>query len=176
MLATINFRQWIEDHRHLLKPPVGNAQIWENTDFIVTIVGGPNQRTDFHDDPFEEFFYQIEGNMILRTVQEGKIVDVPIRQGDIFLLPPHVRHSPQRPEAGSIGLVIERRRPEGDLDAVEWYCENCASLVYRGEVQLKSIVQDLPPIFERFYGDVALRTCKTCRTIHPGKAALPKQA
>ena len=175
MLATINFKQWIDEHRHLLKPPVGNAQIWENTDFVVTIVGGPNQRTDFHDDPFEEFFYQIEGNMILRTIQDGTIVDVPIREGEIFLLPPHVRHSPQRPEAGSIGLVIERRRPEGDIDAIEWYCFNCASLVYRGEVQLKSLVNDLPPIFERFYGDATLRTCQACGTVHPGKAALPKQ-
>jgi len=176
MLATIDFQQWIEDHRHLLKPPVGNAQIWEDTDFIVTIVGGPNQRTDFHDDPFEEFFYQIEGNMILRTIQDGKIVDVPIRQGHIFLLPPHVRHSPQRPEAGSIGLVIERRRPEGDKDAIEWYCPNCVSLVHRAEVQLTSIVKDLPPIFEQFYGSEALRTCKTCGTVHPGKAAAPKNA
>lgn len=171
MLATINFKQWIDEHRHLLKPPVGNAQIWENTDFIVTIVGGPNQRTDFHDDPFEEFFYQIEGNMILRTIQDGAIVDVPIREGEIFLLPPHVRHSPQRPEAGSIGLVIERRRPEGDIDAIEWYCPNCVALVHRAEVQLKSIVRDLPPIFERFYGDAALRTCRTCGTVHPGKGA-----
>lgn len=175
MLATINFKQWIDEHRHLLKPPVGNAQIWEQTDFIVTVVGGPNQRTDFHDDPFEEFFYQIEGNMILRTIQDGKIVDIPIREGEIFLLPPHVRHSPQRPEAGSIGLVIERRRPEGDIDAIEWYCATCATLVHRAEVQLKSIVRDLPPIFERFYGDAALRTCKTCGTVHPGKPTPPTQ-
>lgn len=175
MLATINFKQWIDEHRHLLKPPVGNAQIWEQTDFIVTVVGGPNQRTDFHDDPFEEFFYQIEGNMILRTIQDGKIVDIPIREGEIFLLPPHVRHSPQRPEAGSIGLVIERRRPEGDIDAIEWYCPTCATLVHRAEVQLKSIVRDLPPIFERFYGDAALRTCKACGAVHPGKPAPPTQ-
>ncbi len=174
MLLPIDFPKWIEEHKHLLKPPVGNQQVWQDTDFIVTIVGGPNQRTDFHDDPYEEFFYQLKGNMVLRTIQDGAIVDVPIREGNIFLLPPHVRHSPQRPEAGSIGLVIERRRPEGALDAVEWYCPQCHGLVHRVEVQLKSIVKDLPPLFETFYGSESLRTCRTCGTVHPGKSAVPK--
>ena len=174
MLATINFKQWIEEHRHLLKPPVGNAQIWQDKDFIVTVVGGPNQRNDYHDDPFEEFFYQITGNMILKTIQDGKMVDVPIREGDIFLLPPHVRHSPQRPEVGSIGLVIERSRPEGDKDAFEWYCPTCEALVYRIEVQLKSIVKDLPPLYQQFYDSEKLRTCPKCGALHPGKPAAPK--
>jgi 3-hydroxyanthranilate 3,4-dioxygenase len=109
--------------------------------------------------------------MVLRTIQDGAIVDVPIPEGHIFLLPPHVRHSPQRPEEGSIGLVIERRRPEGALDAVEWYCLQCHALVHRVEVQLKSIVKDLPPLFEAFYASESLRTCGTCGTIHPGKLA-----
>ena len=173
MLLPIDFPKWIEEHKHLLKPPVGNQQIWQDTDFIVTIVGGPNQRTDFHDDPYEEFFYQLKGNMVLRTIQDGAIVDIPIREGHIFLLPPHVRHSPQRPEEGSIGLVIERRRPEGALDAVEWYCQQCHGLVHRVEVQLKSIVKDLPPLFDAFYGSEMLRTCRTCGTVHPGKSAAP---
>ncbi|MFN8059867.1 MAG: 3-hydroxyanthranilate 3,4-dioxygenase [Vicinamibacterales bacterium] len=173
MLPPINFPQWIEEHRHLLRPPVGNQQIWRDTDFIVTIVGGPNQRTDYHDDPFEEFFYQLEGNMVLRTMQDGTVVDIPIREGHIFLLPPHVRHSPQRPEPGSVGLVIERSRPDGDRDGFEWYCLQCHTLVHRVEVQLKSIVEDLPPLFERFYRDASLRTCPACRAVHPGKAAAP---
>lgn len=165
-----NFHKWIEKHRDLLKPPVGNAQIWQDSDLIVTIVGGPNARTDYHVDPCEEFFYQIEGDMNLRLWKDGKPQDLPIREGDIFLLPPGVPHSPQRPVAGSIGLVIERQRPAGMLDAFQWYCGDCGEIVHRVEVQLKSIVADLPPLFAQFYDSEDLRTCRNCGTLHPGKA------
>lgn len=164
-----NFNRWIDEHQHLLKPPVGNAQIWQDTDFIVTVVGGPNQRTDYHDDPLEEFFYQLRGNMVLRLHEDGRPRDVPIRAGEIFLLPPHVRHSPQRPEPGSVGLVIERQRPPGLLDGFEWFCPLCNARLHRIEVQLQSIVKDLPPLFERFYADTQKRTCQSCGTVHPGK-------
>ena len=169
MLAPIDFPRWLEEHRHLLKPPVGNQQVWEDADFIVTVVGGPNQRTDFHDDPYEEFFWQFKGNAWLNTMENGKPGRVELKEGAIFLLPPHVRHSPQRPEPGSLCLVIERRRPEGVVDAFEWYCPNCSALVHRVEVQLKSIVRDLPPLFEAFYASGDLRSCKACGTVHPGK-------
>jgi 3-hydroxyanthranilate 3,4-dioxygenase len=173
MRAPFNFQRWIDEHRDQLKPPVGNAQIWEDTDFIVTVVGGPNQRTDYHDDPLEEFFFQLQGNMVLRLMEDGRPRDMPIREGDIFLLPAHVRHSPQRPEPGSVGLVIEYKRPEGALDGFEWYCLDCHARVHRIEVQLKSIVRDLPPLFAQFYGDASLRKCPACGVVHPGKAALP---
>ena len=169
MLPPINFPQWIAEHQHLLKPPVGNQQIWLDTDFIVTVVGGPNQRTDFHDDPYEEFFYQFRGNAYLNTMQDGRPGRVELKEGAMFLLPPHVRHSPQRPEAGSLCIVIERSRPEGALDGFEWYCPACQALIHRAEVQLKSIVRDLPPLFGAFYGDLAARTCRQCGTVHPGK-------
>jgi len=164
-----NFQTWIEEHRHLLKPPVGNAQIWADADFIVTVVGGPNERSDYHVDPLEEFFYQLEGDMTLRIWGQDGPEDVVIRAGDIFLLPPNVPHSPQRPVAGSIGLVIERQRPEGQLDAFQWYCGDCFAVVHRFEVQLTSIVDDLPPVFQRFYESEDLRTCKACGAVHPGK-------
>ncbi len=173
MRAPFNLKRWIDEHRDLLRPPVGNAQIYEDADFIVTVVGGPNQRTDYHDDPLEEFFYQLEGDMALRIMEDGRPRDIPIRAGDIFLLPPHVRHSPQRPVPGSVGLVIEYRRPPGALDAFEWYCLECHARVHRVEVQLQSIVRDLPPLFERFYGDASLRKCPACGVVHPGKAAAP---
>lgn len=169
MFPPINFPQWIAEHQHLLKPPVGNQQIWIDTDFIVTVVGGPNQRTDFHDDPFEEFFYQVKGNAHLNIMDEGKPGRVELKEGAMFLLPPHVRHSPQRPEAGSLCIVIERTRPEGVLDGFEWYCPQCKARVHRVEVQLKSIVRDLPPLFAAFYADNAARRCKQCGTQHPGK-------
>jgi 3-hydroxyanthranilate 3,4-dioxygenase len=170
MRAPLNLARWIEAHREALLPPVGNAQIWEEGDFIVTVVGGPNRRTDYHDDPLEEFFYQLEGDMVLRLMEDGAPRDMPIRAGEVFLLPPHVRHSPQRP-ANSVGLVIEYRRPPGLIDAFEWYCLACHARVYRVEVQLRSIVRDLPPLFEKFYGDVSLRRCAKCGTVHPGRAA-----
>jgi 3-hydroxyanthranilate 3,4-dioxygenase len=166
----LDFGTWLEEHRALLQPPVGNAQIWRDSDFIVTVVGGPNRRTDWHDDPLEEFFFQLQGDIVLRIFEEGRPRDLPIRQGGIFLLPPHMRHSPQRPE-GSIGLVIERQRPSGMVDGFEWYCPGCHARLHRVEVQLKSIVDDLPPLFEQFYADQAKRTCRTCGTVHPGRAA-----
>ena len=169
MLSPLDFPKWLEANRHLLKPPVGNQQLWEDTDFIVTVVGGPNLRTDFHDDPLEEFFWQFKGNAYLNVIDDGKPGRVELREGAMFLLPPHVRHSPQRPEVGSLCLVIERKRPEGALDGFEWYCPACAALVHRIEVQLKSIVRDLPPLFDRFYASPEMRTCLACGTVHPGK-------
>lgn len=170
-LAAFNFQQWIEDHRHLLKPPVGNQMVFKHADLMVTVVGGPNKRTDYHDDPVEEFFYQLKGDMVLKLhdTGSGEFYDVPIREGDIFLLPAHIRHSPQRPQEGSIGLVIESARPDGALDAVEWYCFGCQALVHRAEVDLVSIVDDLPPLYAAFYADAVLRTCKACGQVHPGK-------
>lgn len=164
-----NFNAWIEEHRHLLRPPVGNAQVWQGTDFIVTIVGGPNLRTDYHDDPFEEFFYQLQGDIVLKVMEDGRPRDIPIRQGEIFLLPPHYRHSPQRPVPGSVGLVIERRRGAGEIDGFEWFCPACHALLHRVEVQLKSIVDDLPPLFEQFYASAEARRCGRCGTVHPGR-------
>ena len=167
----LNFARWLDEHSDLLKPPVGNQQIWQDADLMVTVVGGPNRRTDFHDDPLEEFFYQFKGDAYLNIMDRGKLERIELREGDIFLMPPHVRHSPQRPERDSRCLVVERQRPPGMIDAFEWYCANCANLVHRAEVQLHSIVADLPPLFERFYASVPLRTCPACGTVHPGAGA-----
>ncbi|MEM6849178.1 MAG: 3-hydroxyanthranilate 3,4-dioxygenase [Pseudomonadota bacterium] len=165
-----NFQGWIDDNQHLLKPPVGNKQLFdEETGMVVMMVGGPNQRVDFHDDPVEEFFYQLKGDMLLKIADRGKIYDVPIREGEVFMLPPHVRHSPQRPVPGSIGLVVEGARQPGAVDGFEWYCFEDGALVHRVEVEVKDIVKDLPPLFEAFYNDVEARTCPVCGTIHPGK-------
>ena len=165
------FDRWIEEHRALLQPPGGNAQIWADTDFIVTVVGGPNLRTDYHDDPFEEFFYQLSGDIVLRIREDGRPRDIPIRAGEIFLLPPHIRHSPQRRAAGSIGLVIERQRPPGVRDGFEWFCLSCNALLHRVELQLRDIVKDLPPLFDAFYASTDKRTCRSCGALHPSKVA-----
>ena len=170
MLKPINFPRWIEDNRHLLRPPVGNQQIWRDTDFIVTVVGGPNQRTDFHDDPYEEYFHQFQGSAHLLIMDRGKYERIDLNEGDIFLLPAHVRHSPQRPNEGSLCTVIERTRPLGVIDAFEWYCANCGGLVQRSELQLQSIVEDLPRVYGQFYDSAPeARTCPACGTVHPGR-------
>ncbi|MBM3355857.1 MAG: 3-hydroxyanthranilate 3,4-dioxygenase [Betaproteobacteria bacterium] len=167
-LSAFNFGKWIDEHAHLLRPPVGNQQVFlEAEDLIVMVVGGPNARTDYHDDPYEEFFHQLRGNMTLRIIDQGKPHDVPIREGEILLLPGHVRHSPQRPEPGSVGLVVEKIRPAGVDDGFEWYCPRCWTRVHRIEVNVKNIVADLPPLFRRFYDSA--RKCPSCGQIHPGQ-------
>ena len=138
-LRAFNLQQWIDDHRDRLRPPVGNQQMWEGTD------------------------------MVLKVIDGGEFHDVPIREGEVFFLPAHVRHSPQRPVAGSIGLIIEPKRPDGLKDAFEWYCFDCGALVHRSEVLLKSIVRDLPPLYQRFFADETARTCPECGELHPGK-------
>ena len=160
-LRAFDFRRWIDEHRHLLKPPVGNKRVFRNTEFIVMVVGGPNARKDYHVDPAEELFYQLEGEMLLRTVQDGRRVEVPIREGEMLLLPPRVPHSPQR-FAGTVGLVIERERRAGELDGFQWYCERCDALLHEEYVQLTDIETQLPPIFERFFGQLERRTCRLC--------------
>jgi len=160
-LASINLKQWIEENRRWLKPPVGNKLVFEDAEFIVMVVGGPNARKDYHVDDGEEFFYQVEGDMVLQVVENGVANDIPIRQGEIFLLPPRVPHSPQRP-AGSVGLVIERQRAEGELDGFQWYCEQCGTKLYEEFVAITDIVKQLPPIFERFYSNTQNCVCKRC--------------
>ena len=161
MLPPINFKNWINKNRHLLKPPVGNQVVYEDTEFIIMVVGGPNTRKDYHIDEGEEFFYQLEGRMVLRIIENKKTKDININEGEIFLLPPKVPHSPQRFE-NTVGLVIERKRRKGELDAFQWYCDKCHTLLYEYFFPLTNIVTQLPPIFDGFWKDDDARTCKCC--------------
>ena len=165
-LTAFNFQTWIDEHRHLLKPPVCNQQVFEENDFIVMVVGGPNTRTDYHYDEGPEFFYQLEGEMLLRTIQDGKRVDIPIGEGEILLLPPKVPHSPQRFE-NTVGLVVERKRLAEELDGFMWYCDNCDNLLYEEYLYVADIVCQLPPVFDRFYESEENRTCDKCGTVMP---------
>ena len=164
-----NFVEWVKENEHLLKPPVNNRMMYAGDDFIVMVVGGPNQRTDFHVDPYEEWFYQVRGNMHVNVVEDGTPRTVHLREGDVWLLPGNLPHSPQRPEVGSVGIVIERIRKEGTLEKFRWYCPNCNACVHEVELQVRNIVEDLPPVFEAFYGSEQARTCPQCGTLHPGK-------
>lgn len=135
--------------------------VYENSEFIIMVVGGPNTRKDYHIDEGEEFFYQLEGNMILRIMENGMPKDVAINEGDIFLLPPKVPHSPQRFE-NTVGLVIERKRRDGELDGFQWYCDGCHTLLYEEFLPLTDIVKQLPPIFDGFWANNDVRSCKAC--------------
>jgi 3-hydroxyanthranilate 3,4-dioxygenase len=162
--APFNLRLWIDQNRHLLKPPVGNKLLFHDSAFIVMAVGGPNSRKDFHHDPGEELFFQLEGDIVLRIVQDGRITDVPIREGELFLLPPEVPHSPRRP-AGTVGIVVERRRGPDELDGFSWYCEQCGNRLYMERVPVLNIDTELPGIFARFFSSAQHRTCSVCGTV-----------
>lgn len=161
----LNLQAWIEDHRHLLKPPVGNKVVFDG-DFIVMVVGGPNRRTDYHYDEGAEWFYQLEGEMLLRIQEDGAVRDIPIRAGETFLLPPRVPHSPQR-MPDSIGLVIERRRLAHEKDGLLWFCQRCNTRLYEEYFHLQDIELDFPPVFDRFYASTAHRTCGHCGHLNP---------
>lgn len=158
-----NFKKWIDEHRHLLKPPVGNQQVWEDTEFIVMVVGGPNSRKDYHYNEGEEFFYQLEGDVSVKIIDDGKPRTIEIKEGDIWLLPPRTPHSPQR-GANTVGLVIERKREKKELDGFMWFCENCGNKLYEEFVYVSDIVAQLPPVFDRFYNNEQNCTCKKCCT------------
>ena len=163
-LQPFNLQRWIDQHRHILEPPVGNKRVFEDGDFIIMVIGGPNSRQDYHVDPGQEFFYQLEGDMVLKTMQDGRPLDVTIRQGEVLLIPPNLPHSPRRP-ANTMGLVVERQRRPGERDGFQWYCERCGNLLYEEFIELTDIEKQLSPVFDRFYASRDRRTCSRCGTV-----------
>lgn len=163
-LQAFNLHRWVDQNRQALKPPVGNKRVFEDGDFIIMVIGGPNSRQDYHVDPGQEFFYQLEGDIVLRTMQSGRRVDIPIRQGEVLLLPANVPHSPQRP-ASTVGLVVERQRRPGERDGFQWYCEHCSTPLHEEFFELTDIEKQLAPVFERFYASQERRTCSRCGAV-----------
>lgn len=156
-----HLKKWIEEHRDLLKPPVGNYCLYQAAEnFIVMVVGGPNSRKDYHFNESEELYYQVEGDIVLKIIDEGQPRDIEIHEGDMFLLPPRTPHSPQR-GPNTVGLVIEKVRAE-EPDGFLWYCENCGNKLYEEFAVITDIVAQLPPIMNRFYDDQAKCTCNRC--------------
>lgn len=162
---------WSEDNLAQLKPPVANASVFEDGNYIINVVGGPNYRSDFHTNPFEEIFYQIQGDAHLLIWDRGQFERINLTAGDVFLLPAGVKHSPQRPEKG-LCFLVELPRPVGFLDSFGWYCADCAGLVFEASAQLTNLVEDLPIMYQQFYTlDDAARTCGQCGAVHPGRKA-----
>ncbi|MFK8036693.1 MAG: 3-hydroxyanthranilate 3,4-dioxygenase [Crocinitomicaceae bacterium] len=164
ILPPINFRKWIDENRDKLKPPVGNQVVYKDTEFIIMVVGGPNARKDYHYNEGEEFFYQVEGDITLPIIEDGKVRNVEIKEGEIFLLPARVPHSPQRP-ANTVGLVIERMRKPDELDFCSWYCENCNNELHKAPFHLGDIVEQLPKLLDEYYANTDLCTCDKCGTV-----------
>jgi 3-hydroxyanthranilate 3,4-dioxygenase len=161
IIRPFNFKKWIDENRHLLKPPVNNKVVYKDAEFIVMVVGGPNSRKDYHFNESEEFFFQLEGDIIVKIQEEGKAVEVAIKEGDIFLLPPRVPHNPIRFK-DTIGLVMERRRRENEKDGLLWFCDKCNHKLYEEYFKLTDIASQFQEIFEKFYKNTNLRTCKNC--------------
>ncbi len=161
-----NFLKWIEENRDKLKPPVANKNLYPlSEDYIVMVVGGPNARKDYHFNETEELFYQIEGNITVKIQEDGKAVDVEIKEGEMFLLPAGVPHSPIRTE-NSVGLVIERvRKGTGMKDGLLWFCDKCNNKLYEEYFELENIEKDFLPVFRKFYSSDELRTCNQCGEI-----------
>lgn len=160
-----NLREWIDEHRHLLRPPVGNQVVFkDNQDFIVMVVGGPNKRKDYHIDAGEEVFFQLEGTVSVRLMHEDGPKEYEIREGDIFLVPGGVPHMPIRP-ANTVGLVFERHRKPGEKDGFLWVCENCGNKLYEEYLEVQDIVSQLPLVMDRFFESLDLRTCDNCGTV-----------
>ncbi len=164
-LQAFNFKKWIEENRHLLKPPVGNKVVFKDSSLIVMVVGGPNARTDFHINQTDEFFYQLEGSAFLRIInEEGKIDKVELTEGDIFMLPAGVPHSPQR-SANSVGLVVEHTRTPGTEDTLQWYCANCEEKLYEESFHLDNIETNFGAVYDRYFSSDHT-TCKKCNHIN----------
>jgi 3-hydroxyanthranilate 3,4-dioxygenase len=166
LLKPFNLNKWIDENRHLLKPPVGNKNIYvDSDDYIVMIVAGPNARKDYHYNETEELFYQLEGTIKVIVQDKGERKEMQIHAGDMYLHPARMPHSPVRSE-GSIGLVIERKRAgKGFTDGLLWFCENCNNKLYEVYFELNDIEKDFLPHYKFFYNSVELRTCNKCGTV-----------
>lgn len=163
-----NLNQWIADNRALLKPPVGNKNLYtEADDYIVMIVAGPNARKDYHYNETEELFYQLEGTIEVHIQEDGEKKTMKLGPGDMYLHPAKVPHSPVRHE-GSLGLVIERKRTDLDAkDGLLWFCDTCNTKLYDVYFPLQDIEKDFLGHFKDFYGDLSKRSCPNCGTVMP---------
>ncbi len=160
-----NLKQWITENRDLLKPPVGNKNLYADAgDYIVMIVAGPNARKDYHFNETEELYYQLEGDITVKIQEDGKAVAIPLKEGDMFLLPARTPHSPIRP-ANTMGLVIECKRAASEDDGLMWFCENCNSKLHEYKFHLENIEKDFIPRFRDFYGSKEHLICKKCGTV-----------
>ncbi len=163
-----NLKEWVEKNKEKLKPPTAAVTVLRNEKYMVTIVGGPNSRTDYHVNQGTEFFYQLTGTMILTVQENQQVRDSPISEGEIYLLPPMTPHAPQRPE-NTVGLVVESIRQPEELDTHQWYCQRCNHLLFEKSAYLEVMERDMPPVFDAYYSNIENQTCDKCGYRNPGR-------
>ncbi|MSP37127.1 MAG: 3-hydroxyanthranilate 3,4-dioxygenase [Deltaproteobacteria bacterium] len=168
LLSTYHLKKWVKDNAQLFNPPIRtNHLLVHYKDFLVMILRGPNTRLDFHIQPGDEFFYQVEGEMELVVKPEGeRRQSFRIQEGEIFVLPGGTPHSPRRFE-NTWGLVIERKRRQEEKEEFAWFCEQCDDLVLSRLVNQGDIPSQVSAVYNEFNGDVKLRTCKSCGYVFP---------
>ena len=166
--TSFNLMKWVAENPDKLKPPLGAKTIFREDDFMVTVVGGPNARTDYHVNPTEEFFFQLKGTVNVRIQHEGKPHDISLPEGSIYLLPSNVPHAPMR-GPDTVGLIVERIRKNGMKDTHRWYCEKCNNVLFEKTVVIELLERDMPPVFEAYYSDPENQHCKKCGHQNPGR-------
>lgn len=168
-----NLAAWIGKEMAGDQGSVGNKEVFRESDFIFQIIKGPNRRNDFHIDPYDEIFYQLEGTafVMYRDVQDREQVAT-LHAGDVLLIAASTPHSPRRPP-NSTGLVVERPRAPGELDGLLWYCEGCGQMLEQLWLPCQDIEVQLKAALDAFNGDLARRTCKACGAVLPDPSQDP---
>ncbi|EJD08527.1 3-hydroxyanthranilic acid dioxygenase [Fomitiporia mediterranea MF3/22] len=170
--SPLKLKQWLSDNAEKLQPPVNNFCLYSGKDFVVMAVGGPNERNDFHVNETEEWFYQHKGPMLLRVVDGDEVRDIHIEEGEMFLLPGNTPHNPVR-FANTVGLVIERVRPDNAIDRLRWYCRSGAhnkpTIIREEALHVTDLGSQLKPIIQAWMTDENRRRCPEC-----GLIAVPK--
>lgn len=161
-----NQKDWIDENLPRALGAIGNKEVFRGSDFIYQIIKGPNARNDFHLDPFDEIFYQLRGDIFVHVIEGGRERRIPVKEGEVFLLPRGVYHSPRRP-ADTVGLVLERPRKPDEHDAIAWFCPKCAHKLHEVSFWCDDIEQVLGRVVREFNADLALRTCGKCGTVLP---------
>jgi 3-hydroxyanthranilate 3,4-dioxygenase len=157
---------WIDEHLPHSLGAIGNKEVFKGSDFIFQIIRGPNARNDFHIDPWDEIFYQLRGHIFLHVIADGRERRIRIGEGEVFLLPKNVYHSPRRPP-GSVGLVIERPRRADELDGIAWFCPACSAKLHQVDFWCDDIEKGINDVIRAFHADPALSTCRRCGTMLP---------
>jgi 3-hydroxyanthranilate 3,4-dioxygenase len=161
-----NLDHWIDENLPKSLGAIGNKEVFKGSDFIFQIIKGPNARNDFHIDPFDEIFYQLKGRIFVHVIEDARERRIRIEEGEVFILPKEIYHSPRRPP-GSIGLVVERPRKKDELDGIAWFCPSCSTRLHEVRFWCDDIERGLKDEISAFNANLELRTCKSCGAVLP---------
>uniref|UniRef100_A0A672FBH7 3-hydroxyanthranilate 3,4-dioxygenase n=1 Tax=Salarias fasciatus TaxID=181472 RepID=A0A672FBH7_SALFA len=154
----VNVENWITENQNAFLPPVCN-KLMHFSQLLIMFVGGPNTRKDYHIEEGEELFYQLKGDMCLKVIENGKHKDVHIKEGEMFLLPARIPHSPQR-QANTVGLVVERRRLLTETDCLRYFVDNTTDTLFERWFYCQNLGTQLVPIIKEFMASEQSKTGK----------------